>query len=237
MFAVAAANIVDAAEVLERIVTSGADRKALNARRRDIEHANDENTHEVMRRLNSTFVTPFDREDIPNLASRLDDVVDVLEAAADLIVLYELDEVPATTWEVVGLLVAAARVTAEAMPRLQSTKDLALIGGLVGAALAASSDVQWQGVFAHPRPAHHRAGPAARLRRRDHRRRRALHDRLRLRGAGVDDPYDHQRQQAAVGRALGRGPRDRHCGGAHDPGGRHRRRRLRRGRAPGRVLI
>jgi hypothetical protein len=125
MFAVSAANIVDAAEVLERIVTPGADRKALNVRMRDIEHANDENTHEVMRRLNSTFVTPFDREDIYDLASRLDDVVDHLEAAADLIVLYELDEVPATTREVVGLLVAAARVTAAAMPRLQSTKDLA----------------------------------------------------------------------------------------------------------------
>ncbi len=125
MFAVSARNIVDAAEVLERIVTPGADRKALNIRMREIEHANDETTHEVMRRLNSTFVTPFDREDIYNLASRLDDVVDFLEAAADLIVLYELEELPATTREVVGLLVAAARVTADAMPRLQSTKDLA----------------------------------------------------------------------------------------------------------------
>jgi len=124
-FAVSARNIVDAAEVLARIVVTGADRKALNVRMRDIEHANDENTHEVMRRLNSTFVTPFDREDIYNLASRLDDVVDFLEAAADLVVLYELDEVPATTREVVGLLVVAAHVTADAMPRLQSTKDLA----------------------------------------------------------------------------------------------------------------
>ena len=124
-FAVSARNIVDAAEVLALIVAPGADRKALNARMREIEHANDENTHEVMRRLNSTFVTPFDREDIYNLASRLDDVVDFLEAAADLVVLYELDEVPATTREVVGLLVTAARVTADAMPRLQSTKDLA----------------------------------------------------------------------------------------------------------------
>ena len=88
MFGVSAANIVDAAEVLERIVTPGADRRSLNARMREIEHANDENTHDVMRRLNSTFVTPFDREDIYNLASDLDDVVDFLEAAADLIVLY-----------------------------------------------------------------------------------------------------------------------------------------------------
>jgi predicted phosphate transport protein (TIGR00153 family) len=124
-FGVSARNIVEAAEVLQRIVAPGADRRALNGRMREIEHANDENTHEVMRRLNSTFVTPFDREDIYNLASRLDDVVDFLEAAADLIVLYELDEVPATTQEVVGLLVTAAHVTADAMPRLQRTKDLA----------------------------------------------------------------------------------------------------------------
>ena len=125
-FAVSARNIVEAAEVLQLIVAApGAERPALNGRMREIEHANDENTHDVMRRLNSTFVTPFDREDIYNLASRLDDVVDFLEAAADLIVLYELEEVPATTREVVSLLVAAAHVTADAMPRLQRTEDLA----------------------------------------------------------------------------------------------------------------
>jgi predicted phosphate transport protein (TIGR00153 family) len=78
-----------------------------------------------MRRLGSSTVTPFDREDVSKLASRLDDVVDLLEAAADLVVLYELDEVPATTREVVGLLVAGARLTEGAMARLQSTRDLA----------------------------------------------------------------------------------------------------------------
>jgi uncharacterized protein Yka (UPF0111/DUF47 family) len=125
LFAVSARNIVDAAEVLERIVAVGTDRRALNAHMRQIEHANDQNTHEVMRRLGSTSVTPFDREDVSRLASRLDDVVDLLEAAADLVVLYELDEIPATTREVVGLLVAAARLTEGAMARLQSTRDLA----------------------------------------------------------------------------------------------------------------
>ena len=125
-FAAAARNIVDAAEVLQQVVTAGpGERVALNQRMRDIEHANDEVTHEVMRRLNSTFVTPFDREDIYRLASELDDVVDHLEAAADLILLYEIDELPATTREVVDVLVTAARATAEAMPRLQGMKDLA----------------------------------------------------------------------------------------------------------------
>ena len=124
-FAVSARNIVEAAEVLQLIVTPGADRRALNVRMREIEHANDETTHEVLRRLRAVSVTPFDREDVYLLASRLDDVVDRLEAAADLTVLYELEELPATTLEVVGLLVAAAHVTAEAMPRLRSTQGLA----------------------------------------------------------------------------------------------------------------
>ena len=125
-FAAAARNIVDAAEVLQQVVTAGpGERVALNQRIRDIEHANDEVTHEVMRKLNSTFVTPFDREDIYRLASELDDVVDHLEAAADLILLYEIDELPATTREVVDVLVKAAHATAEAMPRLQGMKDLA----------------------------------------------------------------------------------------------------------------
>jgi predicted phosphate transport protein (TIGR00153 family) len=125
-FAASARNIVDAAEVLAQMVasTSVSDRGALNQRMRDIEHANDEVTHEVMRKLNSTFVTPFDREDIYRLTAQLDDVVDFMEAAADLILLYELDELPETTREVVGVLVKAAQATAEAMPRLQEMKGL-----------------------------------------------------------------------------------------------------------------
>ena len=126
-FAAAARNIVDAAEVLAQMVetTSVAERGQLNQRMRDIEHANDEVTHEVMRRLNSTFVTPFDRQDIYQLIAELDDVVDFMEEAADLILLYELGELPETTREAVQVLVKAAHATAEAMPRLQGMKDLA----------------------------------------------------------------------------------------------------------------
>lgn len=126
-FAAAARNIVAAAEVLARMVetTSVAERGELNKQMRDIEHANDEVTHEVMRRLNSTFVTPFDRQDIYQLIAELDDVVDFMEEAADLILLYELGDLPDTTREVVHVLVKAAHATAEAMPRLQGMKDLA----------------------------------------------------------------------------------------------------------------
>ena len=125
-FAASARNIVSAAEVLAQMVesTSATERTELNQRMRDIEHANDEVTHEVMRRLNSTFVTPFDREDIYRLTAELDDVVDYMEAAADLILLYEIDQVPQTTRDVVQVLCKAAHATADAMPRLQGMKNL-----------------------------------------------------------------------------------------------------------------
>ena len=78
-----------------------------------------------MRRLNQTFVTPFDRDDIYGLASALDDCMDYMEEAADLIVLYKIDELPARVSEQVQVLQRAAELTAEAMPRLRSLNDLA----------------------------------------------------------------------------------------------------------------
>ncbi len=98
------------------------DRKA--GRIVDIEHEGDELTHEVMRRLNTTFVTPFDREDIYSLASSLDDILDHIEAAADLLQLHKIAEpLP----QMVGLsrtLAAAAGKTAEAMPKLRDMKNM-----------------------------------------------------------------------------------------------------------------
>ncbi len=123
-FTDAASNLVEGADLLCASLQPGADRKAYAQQLRDIEHRSDEITHAVMRQLNSTFVTPFDRQDIYALASRIDDVMDHMEAAADLVVLYELDELPEELPAVAQLLLEAARVTAEAMPRLQGLKDL-----------------------------------------------------------------------------------------------------------------
>jgi predicted phosphate transport protein (TIGR00153 family) len=77
-----------------------------------------------MRELNETFVTPFDREDIYRLASSLDDVMDYMEAAVDLVVLYNIAELPPEIADQVDVLERAAELTAEAMPRLRSMKDL-----------------------------------------------------------------------------------------------------------------
>ena len=123
-FTAAANNLVTGAELLTQLITPGADRPLLAKKLRDVEHDSDEITHTVMRQLNSTFVTPFDREDIYRLANRLDDVMDFMEAAADLVVLYELGELPPETARVVEVLKRAAETTAEAMPRLRGLKNL-----------------------------------------------------------------------------------------------------------------
>ncbi len=125
MLAGSAANLVEGAELLDELIRAQpADRPALAERMRQVEHVADGATHEIMRRLNSTFVTPFDRADIYALASSLDDCVDEMDAAADLVVLYKLNGLPAGVTQQVEILGKQARLTAAAMPQLRSLKGL-----------------------------------------------------------------------------------------------------------------
>jgi predicted phosphate transport protein (TIGR00153 family) len=124
MFASLADNLVKAADLVAEMFAPGADREGLATRMRDLEHACDAATHQIMRQLNSTFVTPFDREDIYELAGRLDDVMDYMEAAVDLVVLYSLDELPRELSSQAEVLQRMAQLTAAAMPRLKTMKDL-----------------------------------------------------------------------------------------------------------------
>src|ERR671929_2405879 len=95
MFEAAARNLAAGATLLREQVGSGVDdRPAVAARMRDAEHAGDDITHEIFKTVNATFVTPFDREDIYQLAGRLDDVLDFMEAAVDLVVLYSVEHLP-----------------------------------------------------------------------------------------------------------------------------------------------
>jgi hypothetical protein len=91
---------------------------------REAEHAADETTHAIVRRVNSTFVTPFDREDIYALASGLDDVMDMMDEVVDLILLYEVQELPSELSTLVEVIQRCADITNDAMPRLQAMKDL-----------------------------------------------------------------------------------------------------------------
>ena len=125
LFAKSASYLVDGARELTTIL--GADiseREGIAARMREIEHNADMATHEIIRKVNSSFITPFDREDIHGLAATLDDCMDLMDAAVDLIVLYRIGELPAGVSEQVEVLSRMSELTAEAMPRLRSMKDL-----------------------------------------------------------------------------------------------------------------
>jgi uncharacterized protein len=124
LFTRQADHLVVGAALLGEVLGAGTDREALAQRMRDAEHAADDTTHEIVRRVNTTFVTPFDREDIYALASELDDVMDFMEEAVDLVLLYEVETLPTELAEQVEVLQRCAELTAEAMPRLHAMKNL-----------------------------------------------------------------------------------------------------------------
>ena len=124
LFSQSAPHLVEGATLLASLLDDDADREGIARRMREIEHETDETTHDIVRRVNSTFVTPFDREDIYRLANNLDDVMDFMEEAVDLIGLYEVGELPTELAAQVEVLRRATELTAQAMPRLRTMKDL-----------------------------------------------------------------------------------------------------------------
>jgi predicted phosphate transport protein (TIGR00153 family) len=124
LFSESAQHLVVGAGLLAEMLAEGADREDVAQRMRDAEHAADETTHSIVRRVNSTFITPFDREDIYALASGLDDIMDMMDEAVDLVLLYEVKALPPELSTQVEVLQQCAELTAHAMPRLRSMKDL-----------------------------------------------------------------------------------------------------------------
>jgi predicted phosphate transport protein (TIGR00153 family) len=126
-FTHAADNLVRGVDLLSELALPDVDVASVSERLSEVEHDSDKITHEVYNKINSTFITPFDREDIYRLASTLDDVMDHIEAAGNLVYLYGLTKLPVLPremHEIVGVLDRQARVTADAMPRLKSMTDL-----------------------------------------------------------------------------------------------------------------
>lgn len=124
LFTASAENLVEGVRLLAGTLEGEAERPAIAIKLRDVEHRTDEVTHGIIRRVNSTFVTPFDREDIYRLAATLDEVMDQVEAAGDVMVLYGVRELPTEVAEQIDVLQRAAELTAEAMPRLRTPGDL-----------------------------------------------------------------------------------------------------------------
>jgi predicted phosphate transport protein (TIGR00153 family) len=125
MFAESGENLMIGAALLKELLGAApSERKVIAEKMRATERAGDEVTHAIMRELNASFITPFDREDIYRLASSLDDVMDAMEAAVDLVVLYQIGELPAEVADQVDVIERAAELTAAAMRKLRSMKDL-----------------------------------------------------------------------------------------------------------------
>jgi predicted phosphate transport protein (TIGR00153 family) len=124
LFEEASANVVRTAELLDEMLRDYPERKDLAREILLREQEGDRITHDIYSRLNQTFVTPIDREDIIALASALDDVVDLIEEAADLMVLYKIEASMSQAERMADILKAASRQVALAMPRMRTFDDI-----------------------------------------------------------------------------------------------------------------
>lgn len=124
LFSEAAGHLVVGSQLLSEMLSSGNSKAEIAQRMREAEHAADETTHSIIRRVNSTFVTPFDREDIYSLASALDDVMDMMDEVVDMVLLYEPKVLPPELLDQVELLQRCADLTATVMPNLRSMQSL-----------------------------------------------------------------------------------------------------------------
>ncbi|MGH2833614.1 MAG: DUF47 domain-containing protein [Solirubrobacteraceae bacterium] len=124
LFEQAGQNIQHAAELLERMLGEYPDSKGLAAEIRDCEQRGDQIVHDLVARLNHTFVTPVDREDILELTSALDDIVDYIEEVADYLGLYKIEAPMEQAQRLAQILALATHQIAQAIPLMRGFKDI-----------------------------------------------------------------------------------------------------------------
>lgn len=123
LFHEAAVNVVKGADLLVKLVRGEGDVTALAREIENTEHEGDILTHEIFDRLNHTFVTPLDHDDIHDLAGRLDDVLDNIEATADRMHLYDAGEPTPEMVHLVEVLAEATTVVERALAYLKDMKN------------------------------------------------------------------------------------------------------------------
>lgn len=122
MFVELAENVYRASQAMVAMLENFSDPPADAEKIKDIEHTNDTITHMLMNKLNRTFITPFDREDIHELASKIDDVLDLTDAAASRLVTYRITEIRPGVPELSRVLMAATKEVVAAV-RVLEQKD------------------------------------------------------------------------------------------------------------------
>ena len=120
LFEQQAVNIVAASRTLEELVLDYPNAKAKVERIQELEHAGDTLTHELVKRLNTTFITPIDREDIYALACRLDDVLDLIDAVADRLLVYKINKPTEGCVDMAKVIVKTAEATDRAVRCLRT---------------------------------------------------------------------------------------------------------------------
>ncbi|MGH2937123.1 MAG: DUF47 domain-containing protein [Solirubrobacterales bacterium] len=124
LFVEAGKNSVHSALLLDKLMREWPDSGTLHQEVVEAEHRGDKVTHEIIKRLNTTFVTPIDREDIYGLATQLDDIVDFTEEAADFLGLYQVEAPMDQAGALTSVLVRSCEALSEGLENLPSFKDL-----------------------------------------------------------------------------------------------------------------
>ena len=124
LFVEDAANVLDGARQLEAMLRTFDNPDKSAKKIREVEHRGDEISRDIGRRLEATFVTPFDREEIHYLISNLDDILDLIEEVADTFVLYRIDSPTKTSVKQATLVVQACDTLHQALSNLRGFKDL-----------------------------------------------------------------------------------------------------------------
>ena len=114
-FETQAGHIVRAAGLLHDLVHHFADARARKEQIKEVEHEGDQVTHEIVKKLNTTFITPMDREDIYALATHLDDVLDTIDAVAERLLLYRIKAPTSSARALTEVIVATATATERAI--------------------------------------------------------------------------------------------------------------------------
>jgi predicted phosphate transport protein (TIGR00153 family) len=117
-------NTVRTAKLLRDMLNQWPDDSGLARDILKAEQEGDRITHDIVRRLNETFVTPIDREDIYGLATQLDDIVDYIEEAADFLGLYQIEAPMEQALQLAEVLVKSCEKLYEALQHLRGFKDL-----------------------------------------------------------------------------------------------------------------
>jgi len=124
MFTDVSENLIEGARLLHDMLKNPVDLQSRTKRLQEVEHRGDEMTHNIIRMLNQTFITPFDREDIHRLTSSLDDVLDFVNGAAVRMALYRISAPPPAAADLAALIVSQSEELSKGVSLLESNKKV-----------------------------------------------------------------------------------------------------------------